>query len=145
DLSEAKVNLLVVSDTVLLWTDRASMMGFLNIVGVARALLVAGFYTGFPLRGAVSFGPLSSLQATHPAATSVSVNSLFGRALVDAYVLEQSQEWAGCVVDERCIDLYTSLAEANKNIPDLADLETLVAGGLLRRYDVPLHEGGVED
>src|SRR5437016_1733681 len=53
DLTHAKVHALLVSDTLLLWTDKLSMTAFLHIVIVARSLLVSGLFTGFPLRGAI--------------------------------------------------------------------------------------------
>jgi len=64
DSSKAVISSLVISDSIVLWTPIASMKSFIDIAIVVRNLLVSGMYSGLPLRGAISIGPLSMINDT---------------------------------------------------------------------------------
>src|ERR1051326_4827629 len=51
DLSNPLTSCLIVSDSVILWTESASMQSFVNIFSAVGKILVSGFYTGLPMRG----------------------------------------------------------------------------------------------
>jgi hypothetical protein len=125
----------------MLWSDRVSTMSFVDVVIAVQRLLTTGFASGLPLRGAISMGPLSSRISPLPAATRISMASIYGKGLVPAHDIEKRQEWAGCEIDEACISAYNALCELHRGNSDVADLDHLVKTGRVAHYDVPRKNG----
>ncbi|MGO9586706.1 MAG: hypothetical protein ACLP2Y_10975 [Limisphaerales bacterium] len=69
DIRQATVNSLLVSDSILIWTDNNSVGSFDNIVKAVRSLLAFSMIDGIPLRGAISIGPLTSILNQWPTQT----------------------------------------------------------------------------
>ncbi|HEU4963896.1 MAG TPA: hypothetical protein VFV52_08590 [Bacilli bacterium] len=82
---------------------------------------------GVPLRGAITKGPLSVHEVDYGGNRHTNV---FGKAIVDAYNLEGSQQWSGCIVDKACIDM-------------IGERITNPVYGVVE-YCVPLKKGEVE-
>jgi hypothetical protein len=131
DTSKAVVNSIVVSDNIILWTPDASKISFDNIVSVVLILLVSSIYTGIPLRGSISMGPLSMISETNKIDNKLfwNISAVFGKSLVDAYNLEKDQQWSGCIIDKR---LYND----NKD-PELERFEYLKKSDKVMIYNVP--------
>ncbi len=72
------------SDTLFAATDN-NVQGLRTLIRFGRVLLEKGITSGFPLRGAITFGVYEWSALT------------FGKAVVDAYALEQHQNWLGIV------------------------------------------------
>ena len=144
DLSEIQVQCLVVSDSVILWANDASMKSFIDICVTAGRLVLAGVYTGLPMRGAISMGELSSISASAGQGNALNVQTVFGLGLVQAYREERRHEWAGIVVEDHCIENYQQQSKAAALESEVADLEYLTKVGLLRCYDVPLKNETLE-
>lgn len=85
DISKFSINSLIVSDSVILWTDRVTMKSFIDIVTVARNLLVQGIFCGIPMRGAISLGPVSFLRGDINTELMNGTASLIRLGLVKAY------------------------------------------------------------
>jgi hypothetical protein len=137
DLNYAKVNSTVISDSVIFWTDDDGMQSFINICISIMKLLVSGVFNGFPMRGSISLGDLSVIQSIYGTVKNNSLQSIVGKGLVEAYILESSQNWVGCVIDNKCISKYQELCETYKNVDDIATLDYLVKSGILCEYNVP--------
>jgi hypothetical protein len=61
DLSNPLTSCLIVSDSVILWTNDASMLSFINIVSTVGKILASGIYTGRPMRGGIALGEFSTI------------------------------------------------------------------------------------
>ena len=85
----AVINRVVYSDTVLLWTDDASLASFRAITKAACGLIAAGLLAT-PLRFPFRLGLARGEAHIEPAA-----GIFVGRALVEAYETEQLQNWFG--------------------------------------------------
>lgn len=145
-LEKSMVNSLIISDSVLLWTDDSSMKSFVDLIIVVRYLLHRSILSGFPLRGAIVEGELSILRKEFSLKTSNTQLTFIGKGLVDAYMLENKQEWAGCIVDENCIKIYNEYVEKYKNdYSDLADIDYLIRRNLLIKYEVPYKKGPIKN
>ena len=146
DLSNPLTSCLIVSDSVILWTENASMLSFVNIFSTVGKILVSGFYTGLPMGGGIAVGELSTLSQAPSQTGKVSIQSVFGKALTHAYEIESKQEWAGCAISQDCIDQYKS--ESGKyvgNVPELATLDYLKSEKTLVRYPVPMKHNQSEE
>lgn len=87
------------SDTLMLWTppmandedDRdINAAAFSHICNTVANLVALALINGFPLRGGLTFGECYIDPAKQLAV---------GQPIVDAYLLEQEQEWVGAAVD----------------------------------------------
>jgi hypothetical protein len=57
---------------------------------------------------------------------------------VRAHQKETLHDWAGCVVEQACVDRYEGLCTQFANVPDLATVDSLSERGLIARYKAPL-------
>ena len=146
DSSNIKVNSLIISDSVVIWTDDNSMKSFVDIIAVLRHLLNYSLKMGLPLRGSLVEGNLDKINQTFQSSKDNSQITLIGLGLVKAYVFESEQEWSGCIIENECIDLYNSNVEKNKaELKDIATLEYLVEKNLIMKYRAPLKTGSISD
>jgi len=115
----------IFSDTIVLVSlsdDEASCLKLIvHTWRLSQALL--GFQ--MPVRGAMTFG---ELHVNKP------LNIFVGKALTDAYELEQAQEWIGVAIDD-------SLVSACPSIFSVASREGNILAAMLPRYPVPLKGG----
>jgi hypothetical protein len=128
DIRQAKVNSLLVSDTILIWPDDNSPQSFGNIVKAVRSLLAYSIMDGIPMRGAISIGSFTSVVNQWPSQTHNVQHSLFGKAIVEADEAEKKQEWSGCEIAEAAITFYKSTCP---------DEESLIKNKLVLPYAVP--------
>ena len=128
DIRQATVNSLLVSDSILIWTDDNAAESFSNIVKAVRSLLAFSLNQTILLRGAIAIGPLTTLLTQWPSQTHNIQCSLFGKAVVAAVEAEKKQEWCGCEITETAIECY------KKNC---SNGESLIKSGLILRYPVP--------
>lgn len=143
DLTEARVQVLVVSDSVVVLSPAATGRGFVDLLQTTRDLLVSGLFIGLPLRGAVTVGPVDTvISGTGGPAPAVSV---VGRGLVDAYRLEADQQWSGAVVAQPAVEAFNAIQHAAALHPEEAvDIEALAEHRLLARYPVPTRTGTID-
>ena len=146
DLSNPLTSCLIVSDSVILWTENASMLSFVNIFSTVGKILVSGFYSGLPMRGGIAEGELSTLSQAPSQTGKVSIQSVFGQALTHVYDIESKQEWSGCAISQICIDQYRSeSAKYGENVSELATLDYWESEKILVRYPVPMKHNQSEE
>lgn len=85
-----KVHLRLMSDALVIWTDHSSKSDFRSLQWAVGQIVAQSILSGFPLRGGISAGPL---YVAHDG------DIIAGPALVQAYRLEQAQNWAGVAID----------------------------------------------
>ena len=97
------VNVRIVSDSIYIWTKGdKSLWQFDDMLHGVNALLAYGFERGLPLRGVVTYGERFSesvkVEDGNPRDFSFENDSLYGRALVEAYELESQMNWGGVIL-----------------------------------------------
>ena len=109
-----KPNVQIVSDSIIIWSESDHFTEFLRISTFTSIVLRNAISAGIPLRGAIVHGNINELdldavvpnldyfQSTINTKSSV----LFGKGIVDAYVLEQVADWSGCIIDTCCLDFF---------------------------------------
>lgn len=137
DFANAKIDCMVISDSVLMYTKDDSIQSLLDLSVSAGKLTMMGFYTGLPMRGTIARGPLSAFKRQESDA-EFAVYGLVGLALVKAYSNESTYDWAGCVVDSECIERYEQLhgiaQSQGAQAPTISDV---VDHGILIKYHTP--------
>lgn len=146
DYAKININSLIISDSIILWTDNNSMTSFIDITTSLRTLLNHSFVLGFPLRGALVEGDLTILKGTFNSGKDNTFNTLIGNGLVEAYKLEGEQNWSGCVIEDKCIELYNNyVRQFFETNSDLANLDYLIEKKILLKYKVPFKAGIIKE
>lgn len=140
DMSKVTVNSLIVSDSVIFWTNGESPNDFMEIISASQLMLAVSFKIGVPVRGGISFGDFTFNEFETDSPQKNVLTSCFGRALVDAYSLEALQEWSGCIVSETALEHFSTQVEYYQKMTaeELVDLDLLKSYKVLVEYDAPL-------
>lgn len=120
----------VISDSIILIQNDTSKRGFLNLIAKSQVLLSSSLADGIPLRGAISYGPITVIQNSRG-------TSIVGRGLTKAYTLESIQQWSGRIIDKECFGLFPG-----ENSDTF--IKTLLSNRrnpLIIKYNIPLKEG----
>ncbi|MFD1144537.1 hypothetical protein ACFQ4C_25645 [Larkinella insperata] len=132
DLYEAKLNSLLLSDTLIFWSNDDSEESFHEIVKTVSFLMnFEAYYSHVALRGAITVGELSFVdyRITHPL-LMVDQSTIYGKAIVEAYRIEKEQQWMGCVVTQRALGHYMTQQSSQERT------DSLLADYLIE-YEVP--------
>ncbi len=144
--SEISVNSLIVSDSIIIWTNDTNMKSFIDLIVTVKITMSHSFNIGFPLRGAIVEGNLSSFKNVYNSKSDNSTNTLVGLGLVKAYKLEEEQDWSGCVIEDTCIETFEKLIISHKEkTPDVATVNDLINTGLIAKYKVPFKSGPLKE
>jgi hypothetical protein len=118
----------IFSDSIILISLGDDAVSFLKLIVYARKLFQALLAMRLPARGAIAFGELYE---------NPELNIVLGRALTDAYTLEQKQQWIGVAVDEALEEKYPEIFSLMK--PD-----TGVLRDVFLKYPVPFKDGATK-
>lgn len=143
----ANLNSLVISDSIIIWTDDTNPNNFVQLVTTVKHHLHLSMKLGIPLRGAITSGQLSVKFGRHENSPKQnSFATLLGLPLTNAYVLENKSEWSGCVIDNSCIGEYEKEIEmCLAENPNCINLDGLVKLDILNKYLVPMKSGKLEE
>ncbi len=131
-----ELELVNISDSILLWTKNSKPESLYQIVRAVRLLMTIGITIGIPLRGAIVKGDIEVMKKRGNI-------SIIGRGLVDAYGMEGSQLWSGCVIEE---SIFTFLNSFNDVVLKRGPKIPLIKDEyLVKRYPVPLKDGSSKD
>jgi len=121
------INSLFVSDSLILWTEDFSQISLYKLTGLVSMLIAESFLQGTPVRGAIDLGEIA-------VRTTWTNQTIVGKGLTNAYESEESQEWAGCLVSERCIEQFNKLADIQDGLKN----DYLFDINLLIHYPIPV-------
>jgi hypothetical protein len=147
DVSKAKISNVIISDSILCWTENSTMKSFIDLIIVVRNLLIMGFYSGLPLRGGISYGPFSLIKHAQSVGANITWMTLacVGKSIVHSYEIEEKQQWAGCIIDNALIEYYKNIYKDKLYDSSLATIEYLVEKNILIKYNVPLKNDTTEE
>lgn len=128
DISDSKLNCLNISDTVLFWTNDCEYESLKELISVAYSYNWREIGYNFPLRGSVVKGFVREVSGknTNEKNGSYSIQCLYGKGLVEAHELAESQEWAGTIIHDSVI------ADLSKEENGIEFLENLAV-----KYNIP--------
>ena len=106
DVSKSKLNCLNISDSVIIWTNDCEADSLKELISVAYEFNWREIGYNFPLRGSVVKGKIREVtgRQTNSEGGSYSVQCVYGKGIVDAYLKAESQNWAGTVIDQNIIN-----------------------------------------
>jgi len=129
------LRLVNISDSIMLWTDNSREGALYEIVSAVKMIMSISMSVGIPLRGAIVKGDVEILEQKGSL-------SIIGRGLVNAYEMESSQQWSGCIIDEGIFIWLNSLNKVVANKKTNISLER--ADWLVRKHPVPFKKGARE-
>ncbi len=101
DLIQNEINLHLMSDSLIAWTEDASMASFVVISQFAAVYSAFSLTLGLPHRGAISVGSLQTIELPFNGKNS---RNVVGTGLIRAHQLEGCLNWSGTLIDVRCIN-----------------------------------------
>lgn len=106
DLSQSKLNCISFSDTVIFWTKECNIDLLKELVKVSYEFNRREVGSNFPLRGIVIKGKVKEIfgRTVNQNKVSYSVQTLYGKGIIDAYLVAENQDWAGTIIDQSIID-----------------------------------------
>lgn len=134
DLSKNKVNCINFSDTIIFWTNDDSEESFSDIMKVTHYFNWQTNLHFFPARGCLTLGELEGVDFKHANDNggTYNINSVYGKGLVRAHLVAESQEWAGTVIDPDIIEII-NLWDSGQGLLDEMTVD----------YDVPFKHSSV--
>lgn len=124
-----EIKTFVISDSIILIQNDMTQRGFLNLIAKCQVILSSSMSDGIPLRGAISFGPVTIIENQRG-------TTIVGRGLTKAYSLESMQQWSGGIVDKECFELFPEV-----NSQDFINkLLENKKNPLIIKYNIPLKE-----
>ena len=143
DTQRASVNSLLVSDSIMMWTEDDSMGAFINVVAAVRHIMAYSLFCGMPLRGAISIGPLTMFVGRTPSPKLIFQHTLVGKPIVETAVAEKQKQWSGCMITQPAIDCYVNHYASRTNVSsNLATLEFVIEKKFILRYPVAMQIKG---
>lgn len=112
------VPLVIGSDTLFLWQYGSGGEHVQNFFETACLLVARSVRLGVPLRGGIAYGDCMMDSAS---------NTFVGQPLIDAHLVEASQQWAGVALHETCF-----MSPIGKNLVKIVDAV---------EYEVPVKAG----
>lgn len=140
---DAKIEIKVISDSIIFWSDSDSFNGFATVVELANFLMYAFVRKGLPIRGAIVYDDVETLKINiKHEYFSLSSDIILGKGLVKAFQIEGQQNLVCCIIDESCIKRSNELTKAQLRIyPNEADtmlsLNKMTDIGIVIKYFVP--------
>jgi hypothetical protein len=100
DVRQCEINLHLMSNSLIAWTDETSVDSFAVITQFAATYSAVSLMLGLPHRGAISVGELQTIEL--PVNGRISRN-VVGTGLIRAHRLEGCLNWSGTLIDDRCL------------------------------------------
>ena len=142
-IGETNLNSLVISDSIIIWTDDDSQGSLLELLLAVKYFMYFSMQSGFPLRGGISSGELIVKSGRHEKSPKFnSYTTLLGLSLTRAYIIESKSEWSGCILDEKCVEHFSNKLKSYDS--KVADLEFFEKMDIIRSYEVPMKSGPVK-
>ena len=138
DTDLATVNMRIISDSVLMWTDGDTSPEFVALVMATSRLLAGGIAAGTPLRAAITWGPVTHERFSYNS-PRLGGESLVGRALVEAYQAEQRQQWSGGYVSQSAMDQWQRTSGYGAPTP-----QQMQDARWLYPYEIPMTDGSTK-
>jgi hypothetical protein len=135
-LENVRIRSIVISDTVIFWTESDSLIDFSELTVTVWQAMNFLFSAGLPLRGAITHGELTFAGGQLPDNPLMLQYQLIGKPLVEAAELEKKQTWAGCVIHPNVISNGPHL---------LKNLSFFEENGHIIKYNVPMKNNSHEE
>jgi len=146
-VEETHLNSIIISDSIIIWTDGVDQNSFISIISAVRHQLFLSMQLGLPLRGFITMGDLSIRWGKHEKSTKInSYTTILGKALTTAYVMQGKLNSMGCIVDDDCISQFKkNTLPKNEDGTTPLSIESLQEFIFLKKYTPPMKNSKVAE
>src|SRR5690554_834585 len=136
ELLKLKLNCINFSDTIIIWSNDTSDESLKDIMDITYNFNWKANLYFFPVRGTLTMGELEEVDFSHRSdmGGKYNLNSVYGKGLIEAHEIAESQEWAGTILSPKVVDFI------NKTIREPEAFLNLHT----KPYLVPLKTGNEE-
>lgn len=113
DFTKTSIQVLNFSDTIIFWTKDDSEQSLNEILQVAYKYNQSSTIYSFPARGALTFGEIRFLKESikNNIGGAFYLDSIVGKGLVDSYLLAESTEWSGAIIDSSVVNKISNFGK----------------------------------
>ena len=106
ELSKLKLNCINFSDTIIIWSNDTSDESLKDIMDITYNFNWKANLYFFPVRGTLTMGELEEVDFSHRSdmGGKYNLNSVYGKGLIEAHEIAESQEWAGTILSPKVVD-----------------------------------------
>lgn len=124
DLSKTPINCLVISDTVIFWTNDNSVNSLQNLLNVAFDFNFREIFYNFPIRGVLYCDEIEIIygQQKNQSGSIYSPNLIYGQGLVKAHLKCENLNWSGSVIDQTVLDQIEGVVDVASFLDPFAKL-----------------------
>lgn len=131
DIKQDKLSFHVMSDSLVAWTANTNPESLLILSNFAAQYISLTAVLGLPHRGAISIG---NIQIIELPLNGYLQSNVIGTGVVNAHAFEGGQDWMGCVIDPKCLQLF----------PDHVKFDLLhLPNSTITNYSVPYKDSAV--
>lgn len=122
ELKNSSIQCLNISDTIMFWTKDDSDASLAEFLDVCDKFNWGMNTYQFPVRGALVYEEIEMIRGGHhsTAGGMYSVNTMYGKGLINAHLKCEGQMWAGTVVDKSLEDFVASSAAGISTLDAIA-------------------------
>ncbi len=129
NFNNSQFNSLIFSDSVFIWTKYDSFEAFEKLVSAINRIIKNSLVLhSLPIRGSITKGFVVTSNVQFPTSHDNFLATIYGNAIVRAAELEKVQEWAGCLIDEKCVNFLKNYKE---------EWSDLINKKIIIEYNVP--------
>lgn len=142
DVSNSKINSIIISDSLIFWTNTDSPTDFLELIECIQSFLEFCHNTSkIFLRGAIVYGDFyyNNTGTIKGNQTIIMHPLIVGKALVDAHLVESKLQIAGCVIDKTAIDQMKKYANFSANWKKLTSQNKII------QYNINFKQGAKKE
>lgn len=153
---DSNINSIIISDSIIIGAEFDNQQSFIKLLFSVQIFITESFKIGIPLRGVIEYDEMLSI-APKTVSDHVMDNSiiLLGKAITNAYQLEQKQNWAGCVLSDNAVNRFEEIVNEDQNVlkqnPSVnsttffTPISFFEKNGVLIKYPVPFKSGPIQD
>lgn len=141
ELEDNKLNIMIVSDSIIVWGEHDSFNAFANLIVTVSFFLYAFLEEGLPLRGAIVYDELKVISIPeYPGVFNFPSKNIIGKSLVTAYKLEEQQAFVSCIIESNCIKHFNSQRLEYGNVSGIFDFKEMINLEFIIEYIPAINE-----
>ena len=115
NLDNSRINCLIISDTIIFWTNDNSLDSFNELLKISFNFNMRVTCNHFPVRGAIVFDEIEIISGFNEAKNggTYNVNSIYGKGLIKAYLKAEDLNFASCVIDKSVVEKIQEFGNLN--------------------------------
>lgn len=147
--SEQHLNYLIISDTIILWTDKPNIVSLNKLLKAVQNIIYRAIGIKILLRGSIVFDDIFVFYNKRKTKTINVDASIVGTAIINAYKQSELQDWVGCTISDNVIINHEKRISLYKKQLKSKGIDIRTKSAFINRYknyyipydDIPMKNG----